>query len=83
MADEPITPEELEQFEKSLNEYRKKINEVLELEAEARNEQKKFFDALLEDETGYIKNREALQFEMENLNGLIIQEQRASGGYKT
>ena len=42
MADEPKTPEELEQFEKSLNEYRKKIRELIELESEARNEQRKF-----------------------------------------
>ena len=59
-----------------------KIRELIELESEARNEQRKFFDAMLEDEKGYIDNRIALQNEMENLNGIIIQEQGIAGGYK-
>ena len=76
MADEPKTPEELEQFEKSLNEYRKKIREILEIEEEARLEQKKFFDAMLEDNIGYIENRKELQRELSLLEANIVQEQR-------
>ena len=51
MADEPKTPEELEQFEKSLKAYRKKIRELIELESKANRNVKRtqFFDAMLED----------------------------------
>jgi hypothetical protein len=73
MAEE-FDPSKIEEVTEALKEYKKVVQDTLELEGDRKKEQREFYDSLLEQ---LIENRTKLQDEINATNNLIAQDLQA------